>query len=79
MTTCPIWKVDKAGLLYELGLVKSKSRFCDPAVVAEWVSERLQIQVAGSHRSQVRIPLGAMKKSNCHGLCFGATYVAARE
>ena len=29
-----------------------------PAVVAEWVYERLQIQVAVSHRSQVQIPLG---------------------
>ena len=28
----------------------------DLAVVAEWVYERLQIRVAESHRSQVRIP-----------------------
>ena len=34
-----------------------------PAVVAEWVYEQLQIQEAESHRSQVRIPLGAMKIS----------------
>ena len=42
---------------------------CDPAVVAEWVYERLQIQVAESHRSQVRSPFGAMKISKCCGLC----------
>ena len=30
----------------------------DSAMVAEWVYEQLQIQVAESHRSQVWIPLG---------------------
>ena len=30
----------------------------DPAMVAEWVYERLQIQVTENQRSQVRIPLG---------------------
>ena len=30
-------------------------------MVAEWVYERLQIQVAESHRSQARIPLGTGK------------------
>ena len=31
------------------------------ALVAEWVYERLQIQVAESLRTQVRIPLGTCK------------------
>ena len=57
---------------------KWKSEY-HPAVVAKWVYERLQIQVAESHRSQVQIPLGTMKISNCPGLFYGGTLVAARE
>ena len=33
-------------------------RQSNPALVADWVYERLQIQVAESHRTQVRILLG---------------------
>ena len=36
--------------------VYKENKLEDLAVVAEWVYERLQIRVAESHRSQVRIP-----------------------
>ena len=43
----------KQEILYFLTIL-----FSHPAVLAEWVNERLQIQVAESHLSQIQIPVG---------------------
>ena len=64
--------------------IKSTTKKTFPNVVAEWVFERLQIQVADSHRPQVQIPLGTCNYhgeivTHTHGTAGNAQRLSERE